>query len=238
MLNGRQPQRRQQINQFVDFDNKIQNFSVETVRNLLNMDNKGIAKLCAKVSLMPKKDAHGRTYFSRDDVEILRKVKALHENAQKLQQENKSVVEQSLNLKKDLDERLGEFANILQLLDSYSAKTLTDLNDGVKNLADKCTYITDKTTNSVNNMKDCSAEIANNASMFLSRVNPLLDEISALSSSVKNNIADNKNNLAEIKSQLEQTTNLSQQHIDNMLEKTAENTLKIENSFYPTQQLK
>lgn len=160
--------------------------------------------------------------------------KTLLEQTQKLQQENKSVVEQSLNLKKDLDERLGEFANILQLLDSYSAKTLTDLNDGVKNLADKCTYITDKTTNSVNNMKDCSAEIANNASMFLSRVNPLLDEISALSSSVKNNIADNKNNLAEIKSQLEQTTNLSQQHIDNMLEKTAENTLKIENSFYKT----
>lgn len=160
--------------------------------------------------------------------------KTLLEQTQKLQQENKSVVEQSLNLKKDLDERLGEFANILQLLDSYSAKTLTDLNDGVKNLADKCTYITDKTTNSVNNMKDCSAEIANNASMFLSRVNPLLDEISALSSSVKNNIADNKNNLAEIKSQLEQTTNLSQQHIDNMLEKTAENTLKIEHSFYKT----
>lgn len=160
--------------------------------------------------------------------------KILLEQTQKLQQENQSVVAQSLNLKKDLDERLGEFANILQLLDSYSAKTLTDLNDGVKNLADKCTYITDKTTNSVNNMKDCSAEIANNASMFLSRVNPLLDEISALSSNVKNNIADNKNNLAEIKSLLEQTTNLSQQHIDNMLEKTSENTLKIERSFYKT----
>lgn len=74
----------------MDFENKIQNFSVETVRNLLKIDNKGIAKLCAKVSLMPKKDAHGRTYFSRDDVEILRKVKSLHDNAQKLQ--NRTVV--------------------------------------------------------------------------------------------------------------------------------------------------
>ena len=115
MLNGRQPQRRQQINQFVDFDNKIQNFSVETVRNLLNMDNKGIAKLCAKVSLMPKKDAHGRTYFSRDDVEILRKVKALHENAQKLQDrtvakpmENIAPVKQpaSTAVQKMIDEKL------------------------------------------------------------------------------------------------------------------------------------
>ena len=44
-----------------------QNFSVETVRNFLKLDNKGIAKLCAEVSLMPKKDRHGRTYFSRSE---------------------------------------------------------------------------------------------------------------------------------------------------------------------------
>lgn len=59
-------------------DTKIQNFSVESVRNLLNVDNKGIAKLCAQVSLMPKKDRHGRTYFSKDDVDILRRIKNLH----------------------------------------------------------------------------------------------------------------------------------------------------------------
>lgn len=58
---------------------KIQNFSVETVRNLLNTDNKGIAKLCAQVSMMPKKDQNGRTYFSKDDLEILRRVKTLNE---------------------------------------------------------------------------------------------------------------------------------------------------------------
>lgn len=55
-----------------------QNFSVETVRNLLKVDNKGIAKLCAQVSLMPKKDRHGRTYFSKDDIDILRRIKDLH----------------------------------------------------------------------------------------------------------------------------------------------------------------
>lgn len=58
--------------------NKSQNFSVETVRNLLKLDNKGIAKLCAQVSLMPKKDRHGRTYFSYDDVSTLRRIRSLH----------------------------------------------------------------------------------------------------------------------------------------------------------------
>ena len=60
-------------------------FSVETVQNLLKLDNKGIAKLCAQVSLMPKKDGYGRAYFSKDDVEILRKVKGLYEQSYKMQ---------------------------------------------------------------------------------------------------------------------------------------------------------
>ncbi len=62
---------------------KLQNFSVETVRNLLKLDNKGIAKLCAQVSLMPKKDAQGRTYFTKDDVEILRRIKTINESQAK-----------------------------------------------------------------------------------------------------------------------------------------------------------
>ena len=151
-----------------------------------------------------------------------------------MQKENKTVIEQSAKIKTDLDARLAELSNILQLLDSYSAKTLTDLNDGVKTLADKCSYITDKTTNAVYNIRESSAELAENASLILSRSNPLIEEISALSSNVKNNIADNKINLTEVKNQLEQSAEISQAHIDNMLDKAAKNTLKIEQSFYKT----
>lgn len=50
-------------------------FSVGTVRNILDLDNKEIAKLCAQVSLMPKKDMHGRTYFTKDDIELLTRTK-------------------------------------------------------------------------------------------------------------------------------------------------------------------
>ncbi len=160
--------------------------------------------------------------------------KTLQEQVQLLQKENKAVLEQSDNIKKELNNRLSDFNNILQLLDNYSASTLTELNDGVKMLADKCSYITDKTVNSVDTMRTCSSDIAENASMFLSKVNPLLDEISALSVKVKNNIGDNQKNLVEVKKQLEQSTVISQQHISSMLEKTAENTARIEQSFYKT----
>ena len=160
--------------------------------------------------------------------------KTLQEQAQLLQKENKAILEQSDCIKKELNSRLSDFNNILQLLDNYSASTLTELNDGVKMLADKCSYITDKTVNSVDTMRSCSSDIAENASMFLSKVNPLLDEISAVSAKVKNNIGDNQKNLAEVKKQIEQSSVISQQHINSMLEKTAENTTKIEQFFYKT----
>lgn len=62
---------------------KIENFSVETVRNVLNLDNKGIAKLCSQVSLMPKKDINGVTYFTKEDLEVLRRVKNANDSVKK-----------------------------------------------------------------------------------------------------------------------------------------------------------
>jgi ABC-type multidrug transport system fused ATPase/permease subunit len=54
---------------------QIQNFPIETVRNILKLDNKGIAKLCAKISIMPKKDINGKTFFTKNDIEKLIRLK-------------------------------------------------------------------------------------------------------------------------------------------------------------------
>lgn len=68
----------------------FQKFSVETVRALLETDNKGIAKLCAQVSLMPQKDDLGRTYFTKDDLEILRRVKAMNKEVNEVKTASKN----------------------------------------------------------------------------------------------------------------------------------------------------
>ncbi len=60
---------------------KIENFSVETVRNLLNVDNKEIAKLCSQACMMPKKDSQGKTYFSKQEIETLRQTKNMNEKS-------------------------------------------------------------------------------------------------------------------------------------------------------------
>lgn len=156
----------------------------------------------------------------------------LQKQIQQLQKENKAVIDQSNKLKADLDNRVSELSDILKLLDNYSANTLTELNNGVKSLVDRCTYITDKTTNSANRLKDCTSELANNSDKFLSKMSPILDEISAMSSNIKGNIADNKTYLSAIKEQLASCNDLGQQYVRDMLSKTDENSRKIEKSFY------
>lgn len=156
----------------------------------------------------------------------------LQKQIQQLQKENKEIIEQSTKLKTDLDNRVSELSDILKLLDEYSANTLTELNNGVKSLADRCSYITDKTTNSANRLKDCTSELVDSSDKFLSKMSPILDEISAMSSNIKGNIVDNKTYLSAIKEQLSNCSDLGQQYIRDMLYKTDENSRKIEKSFY------
>ena len=158
--------------------------------------------------------------------------KVMQEQVALLQHENREVLTQSAKIKSDLDIRVTELANILHLLDDYSAKTLIALNDGVKELAERCAYITERISNSADNLRNCSQNITQNSDTFLSKLNPILDEISAVSSNIKNNIADNKNYLTVIKNQLASCADLSQQHINTMLSKTSENAQRIERSFY------
>ena len=158
--------------------------------------------------------------------------KALAEQVAKLQTENRRVVEQSTLLKGDLDLRISEFGKILQILDTYSANTLTQLNDEIKNLSDKCTHINDKTVKTVNRMQDCSEIITQNSDRFLSKINPIVDEISALSANIKNNIADNRSNLADMKVQIAECSDISKDYIENILSKTNDNISRIEQSFY------
>ena len=64
-------------------DNKA--FTPKMVRELLNVDNERIINLCKKISLVPKKNSKGLTYFSRDDVKILKRVQDLQNQANNIQ---------------------------------------------------------------------------------------------------------------------------------------------------------
>lgn len=55
------------------------------VRQILETDNDEIKRLCKQVKVYPKKDhLTGKTFFMKDDVEFLKRIKELHERGQKL----------------------------------------------------------------------------------------------------------------------------------------------------------
>ncbi len=54
---------------------------------ILDSDAREISALCQRACLRPKKDGFGNIYFSKSDVDVLRKVKELYEHTKKLQEE-------------------------------------------------------------------------------------------------------------------------------------------------------
>ena len=158
----------------------------------------------------------------------------LQDQIKYLQSQNAEICENSRKIKKDLEAEIDELSSILKLLDSYSGKTLIELNEGVKSLSDRCTYVTNKTTSTINQMKNCTDEISNQSENFVGKISPLLDEISAISANIKNNISDNKANLVDIKEQLQSCADISQEHVNSMISRTSENTSRISKAFYKT----
>lgn len=55
-----------------------ENYSPKMLRELFDTDNSGISTLCREAKLVPKKDLRGNTYFTKNDVQALKKIKDLH----------------------------------------------------------------------------------------------------------------------------------------------------------------
>lgn len=67
-------------------------YSPKMVRELLNVDNDQIITLCKKISLVPKRNAKGQTYFSKDEVKILKRLQDLHSQTSAIEKKIKSNV--------------------------------------------------------------------------------------------------------------------------------------------------
>lgn len=75
---------------------------------ILNSDPKEVSTLCQKACLKPKKDGFGNIYFSKDDIDVLKKVKELYQHTKELQEEKRRQVEEAvkkMNEQKELGEK-------------------------------------------------------------------------------------------------------------------------------------
>ena len=62
-----------------------QKVNVEELEILLNSNIEEVVTLCKKACLKPKTDKTGNAYFTKDDVDVLKKIKELYNNASAIQ---------------------------------------------------------------------------------------------------------------------------------------------------------
>ena len=73
------------------FIQKEKAFSPDEVREILNTDNKEIIRLCKAGRISPKKDkTTGKTFFLRNDIEVLKEIKELHDKGERIIQSKQS----------------------------------------------------------------------------------------------------------------------------------------------------
>lgn len=96
------------MNFYIEKDFKLENFEVKDINQMeeiitagqllriLNSNPKEVSTLCQKACLKPKKDGFGNIYFSKDDIDVLKKVKELYQHTKELQEEKKRAVEEAV----------------------------------------------------------------------------------------------------------------------------------------------
>lgn len=55
--------------------------SPKMIREMLNIDNSQIQELCKTAAIKPKKDSKGLTYFTKDDVEVMKNISGSKPNS-------------------------------------------------------------------------------------------------------------------------------------------------------------
>lgn len=104
-----------------------ENFTPKMLRELFDTDNSGISTLCREARLIPKKDLSGNTYFTRNDVKTLQKIKELHSKNNQIVEElmNSSSKELSVPVKQTNFEIEETFSKLEEKFEVFE-NTITD----------------------------------------------------------------------------------------------------------------
>ena len=75
--------------------------NVEELEIILNSSIEEVVKLCKKACLKPKTDSMGNAYFTKSDVDTLKKIKELYSKSKEIQEMNSTSVENKIELNED-----------------------------------------------------------------------------------------------------------------------------------------
>lgn len=127
-------------------ENKVRNISINKVVSsseallLLNTDNNELKNLCKQAEIRPKKDTNtGKTFFLKEDVNFLKRIKNLHSKSSQIINENTALMNMTPNMPSAVELQLQEqmegfIKNIISAQESVAEriqKTLDEKLDGM-----------------------------------------------------------------------------------------------------------
>ncbi len=102
---------------------------------------------------------------------------AIRSQVSELQEVTKLAMSQTSIIKKELDERVDDFASLVRVLDNYSTKSIVELTNGVKTLTKSFDGVTDKAFKTTKDLSSCIAEFSSVASRLQGDINGIVDHL-------------------------------------------------------------
>ncbi len=142
-------------------EQREQKVNVEDLETILDSGIEEVVSLCKKACLKPKTDSLGNTYFTKSDVDVLKKMKELYSQSQALQenQQNEQIIQNSTIEKAQDDQNNlvnpNKKLNFLQKAKSRAkSETLLALSQGhpISMLANKMQVMEERLLNRMSDM--------------------------------------------------------------------------------------
>lgn len=102
---------------------------------------------------------------------------AIRSQVSELQEVTKLAMSQTSMIKKELDERVDDFASLVRVLDNYSTKSIVELTNGVKTLTKSFDGVTDKAFKTTKDLSSCIAEFSSVATRLQGDINGIVDNL-------------------------------------------------------------
>ncbi|MDD3150012.1 MAG: MerR family transcriptional regulator [Candidatus Gastranaerophilales bacterium] len=155
-------------------------YTPDEVRNILSMDAQDISNLCKQVYVSPKRDRNtGKTFFLENDVEILKKIKGLHNKGQQIAEQKNLPAQPPATIAKKpaaqaVKEDITAIANaiiesqesIVEKLSNIIDEKLDGMDEVVVELI-RCKTENEKLRQKMNNLTKENYELKNQAEQYI-----------------------------------------------------------------------
>lgn len=149
---------------------------------------------------------------------------AIRSQVSELQEVTQLAMKQTETIKKELGGRVDDFANLVQVLDNYSTKSIVELNSGVKTLTSSFDGVTDRAFQTTKDLSGCMeqfSEVANHLQGeidgMIKKIMPRIEEMKATANTIQNVTENASKNVLEANENMKNYSLMSEESVNRVV---------------------